>query len=228
MEHLPSLKSRQIRAARALLDWSQEDLAGASNLSIATIRKLELGHISPRGKTTGALRHALENAGLEFLEPDGVRHRPGDILIFQGQEGIRSFYDDIYQTMHKKGGEVVVVLASEIPFNKALGEYRFRHYERMIAIKEATFVSCIVTEDRETLPATSYCECRWISKHYVNSVPFYVYDDKYAIIVFDCDPSPKITVIQSRVVAEAFREQFHSMWDKATPLNSTKKTVARK
>ena len=68
-----SLKARQIKAARALLDWSQDDLASHSGLSVNTIRKMELGHISPRGKTSHAIRHAFEDNGLEFLEPDGGR-----------------------------------------------------------------------------------------------------------------------------------------------------------
>jgi len=50
-------------------------------------------------------------------------------------------------------------------------------------------------------------------------VPFYVYDDKFASIIFDADPSPRIIVIRSSQIAEAFRQQFYSMWEKATPLN---------
>jgi hypothetical protein len=53
-------------------------------------------------------------------------------------------------------------------------------------------------------------------------VPFYVYDNKYAIFMFEADPSPRIVVIESRSVAEAFRLQFQSMWDKAIPLNPEK------
>ncbi len=226
MERAGSLKARQIKAARALLDWSQEKLAAATQLSVATIRKLELGYISPRHSTTQVIRQALEDAGLEFFEPDVVRHRPDDITVYQGQEGTVRFFEDVYQTMRKKRGEIVVVCASEVPFNEALGdESRFAHYERMAAICDQVAVKCILTEDTNSLPAENYCEYRWISKHYVNSVPFYVYDDKYAIIVFEADPPPKITVIQSRVVAEAFRQQFYSMWEKATPLNKVERKI---
>src|ERR1700681_1819575 len=143
MELVKSLRSRQIKAARALLDWSQEELASSANLSIATIRKLELGHISPRGKTTNLIRQAFEDAGLEFLEPDGVRHRPEDITVYQGQDGIRSLYNDIYQTMNRKNGEIVIVCASESPFIKALGEHTPAHIERMVSIKDRVSVRCI-------------------------------------------------------------------------------------
>jgi len=227
MEWANSLRARQIKAARALLDWSQDDLAGASNLSVATIRKLELGHISPRGRTSNLIRRALEDAGLEFLEPDGVRHRPEDIAVYQGFEGVKDFFDEVYHTAKRKGCDIVIVSPSErAHFSGLLRDYTPLHMERMTTIRETTSVKIILTEDKDYLPATSYVEYRWISKGYVDSVPFYVYDDRYAIITFDAD-LPKITVIRSRVIASAFLRQFHSMWDKATPLNKIQKKPVR-
>ncbi|HEU0117304.1 MAG TPA: hypothetical protein VFR09_01615, partial [Alphaproteobacteria bacterium] len=46
-----------------------------------------------------------------------------------------------------------------------------------------------------------------------------VYNDKYAIVQFDVENAPKITVIQSHTVAEAFRQQFYSLWNKGTLLS---------
>lgn len=76
MFQLKIIGARRIKAARALLNWSQDELAVAARLSIATIRKLEAGFVSPRGKTNDAVRGAFENAGLEFIEPEGVRFKP--------------------------------------------------------------------------------------------------------------------------------------------------------
>lgn len=228
MEPKKHLLARQIKAARALLDWSQDDLAAQSDLSIATIRKLELGHISPRGQTTHALRNAFEKAGLEFLEPDGVRHRPDDIIIFQGKDGFRDFYDDIFYTVSKKKCEVVVVCPDEQPVSSALGDFRFMHMERMTRLKDAINFRCILTHNPHDIPATGYCEYRHMSRHYVDSVPFYIYDDKYAIIVFDTPVSPKVTVLRSMTVAHEFLKMFNSMWDKSTPLaGPTRKTLPK-
>jgi transcriptional regulator with XRE-family HTH domain len=211
-----SLKARQIRAARALLDWSQDDLANASGLSIATIRKMELGHISPRGKTTSSFRRTFEDAGLEFIEPDGVRHRPDEITVYQGSDGLHAFFDDVYATAKRRGGEILHVCASEDPYEEILGDY---HSSRMTEIRDKVTVKCILTENPDNIFCSPYCEYRFISKHYVDSVPFYVYDNKYAAIIFGADPSPKVIVVQSPVMSRAFRCQFESMWDKATQLN---------
>jgi transcriptional regulator with XRE-family HTH domain len=222
-----NLKSRQIKAARALLDWSQEDLAGHSNLSIATIRKLELGHLSPRGKTSQAIRRAFEHNGLEFVEPDGVRSKPDDIVVYKGRNGAKTFFDDVYHTANKKNCEILLVCPSAKDYlENVLGDYRDIHVNRMAAIKKGKpFVKCILIEDDGPLWCVAYGEYRRISKNYIDSMPFYVYDDKYAIIMTATNPSPKITVIQSREIADAFRQQFCSMWDKAAPLTAAEKNA---
>ena len=61
----------QCRAARGLLDWSQQRLAEASQVGIVTIRQLEAGMIQPRRATLLVVRHALETAGVEFIDENG-------------------------------------------------------------------------------------------------------------------------------------------------------------
>jgi predicted transcriptional regulator len=70
-----NLTSEHLRAARALLRWEQTELANRSGVSKPTIARLEAkpGTISAHGPTIAALRSALEQAGIEFLN-DG---RPG-------------------------------------------------------------------------------------------------------------------------------------------------------
>lgn len=67
------LLSAQIRAARALLRWSAEELAKASSIGIATVRRAELadGATSLTAANDKAIRQALERAGVEFIEENG-------------------------------------------------------------------------------------------------------------------------------------------------------------
>jgi predicted transcriptional regulator len=64
---------RQIKAARALLGWSQEDLAQAAKVSIPTIKRLEAtdGALGGRQETGRKLIAALETAGIRFIEANG-------------------------------------------------------------------------------------------------------------------------------------------------------------
>jgi transcriptional regulator with XRE-family HTH domain len=66
---------RQIKAARSLLGWSQDDLAAASGISKPTIGRLEAidttDPIGGRAETGEALVAALEKAGVEFIAENG-------------------------------------------------------------------------------------------------------------------------------------------------------------
>jgi hypothetical protein len=59
---IQKLSSAQIRAARALLRWTALDLANASKVGVATIRRVA---------NQAALRQALEAAGVEFIDENG-------------------------------------------------------------------------------------------------------------------------------------------------------------
>ncbi len=64
---------RQVKAARALLDWSQEQLAAEAEVSVPTIKRLEAddGPLGGRDETGNKIRLALETAGVEFIEENG-------------------------------------------------------------------------------------------------------------------------------------------------------------
>jgi len=67
------LTSAQIRAARALLRWSADDLAKQSVLSVATIRRAELAEDQTVMTAANdlAVRRALEAAGVVFIDENG-------------------------------------------------------------------------------------------------------------------------------------------------------------
>ena len=64
---------RQVKAARALLHWSQEELAEAAEVSIPTIKRLEAvdGPLGGRSETANKIWSALHAAGVEFIEENG-------------------------------------------------------------------------------------------------------------------------------------------------------------
>ena len=86
-----TITGAQLRAARALLRWSAEDLAASSSLGVATIRRGEAqdGPISATPANIRAMRTALEKAGVQLIPENGGG--PGVRLKRQGppDEGIR-------------------------------------------------------------------------------------------------------------------------------------------
>ena len=71
----PMITASQCRAARGLLDWTQQQLADAARIGVATVRLFESEATETRQATLAVLRQAFEFAGVEFTNGDqpGVR-----------------------------------------------------------------------------------------------------------------------------------------------------------
>jgi transcriptional regulator with XRE-family HTH domain len=69
------ITASQCRAARGLLDWTQQELADAARIGVATVRLFESEATETRHATLAVLRRAFELAGVEFANGDqpGVR-----------------------------------------------------------------------------------------------------------------------------------------------------------
>jgi hypothetical protein len=63
------ISTGQVRAARAMLRWRAQDLADASGVGVATIRRMEVLDGVPSGqiRSLAAIQSALEAAGVEFI-----------------------------------------------------------------------------------------------------------------------------------------------------------------
>jgi len=83
------LTAAQIRAARALLGWSQPALAKESGVSLPTIVRMEsqLGPGRSSAANVDAVRRALEKAGVLFLEADDANAVGPGVRLRQDREG---------------------------------------------------------------------------------------------------------------------------------------------
>lgn len=65
------ITAAQIRAARALLEWSQPKLAKEAGIGFSTLRDYEKGRHTLREKNMQAIIDTLNNAGVEFIPENG-------------------------------------------------------------------------------------------------------------------------------------------------------------
>ncbi len=70
-----AVTTQQIRAARALLGWSQDELATKARVGRSTIASFEIGKLGMTGsRAFEDVLEVFEKAGIEFLEPiEGMR-----------------------------------------------------------------------------------------------------------------------------------------------------------
>ena len=71
------ITARQIKAARALLGWSQQELADRAIVSLNALTRLERGQVDSRQSTVRSVESALIKGGVELIpaeeKGEGVR-----------------------------------------------------------------------------------------------------------------------------------------------------------
>jgi len=208
----------QLRMARALLEWSQEDLAYKSRLSISTIRKMEEGCV-PRASTVNGIRSVIEDAGLEFIDNEGIRRR-FDVVQYRGEEGNHKFFDDIIRTLEKRGGEFLGYISSPSMLLKSFDITDKENLHRLEKLNRAAPVKCILTEP--TSASFSIAEARFRILEIPEAHPsfFYVYGNKYAIILPREDGSLHFVVFELSSLALAYQKHFQNIWEQSLPIKA--------
>ncbi len=205
------ISSKQLRAARAMLGWSQQDLADKAIVSVEAIKKYELGTTRPRQKTIEAIRVTFEKAGLEFT-PTGVQERDNLVIVYKDKPGYAQFFDDVYETAKTTDEEFLVLGVDEKKFLEAhekagLGS---RHRERMRALNKVAY-RIILSQSDPNVYGAEYARYRRVPDDAVSlDVPFYIYGDKLAIILWT--ENPQIIVVNDPLLTKAYKQQFEFIW----------------
>lgn len=218
------INAGQIRAARAVLDWSQDDLAEHSGLSVATIRKIESGHLSPRGATMQAIASAMESAKVEFIAPMGVNLRTNDVTVIESDESYSDLMENIWQTLREKGGEVLFMFC-----NNAVASDE--QVELQIKMRKAGIRFRFLCEEGNTYMHYPLAEYRWVPKQYYKSNLQIVYGNKVAVCLYKgqaFEKVAKVIVVESPALAETTRNTFEFFWDNSRkPSHSTAPEIFR-
>ena len=213
------ITAAQLRAARGLLDWTRNDLAKAAGISSETVKNIEHGTFRPQETTADAIIKAFAARDVEFTDNEGVKKVTSSISVLEGYEGFKAFMDDLYVTAQKPvsldGSKPICVSnVDNNLFKKFLREYAGLHIARMIEIGGLKIRALATKEDETKVAGATYMVSRYIADQ--KSLPFYVYGDKLSIINFEVENAPRIIVINSAYVADAYRSQFNIMWDNAS------------
>ncbi len=208
-----SITTAQIRGARGILNWSQQDLAQRTGISATSIGSIENGQTTPRESTLATIRSTFERHGIEFLGLQGVRERDNNIMNYEGQAGIRQFFDDVYETSKTPGSEICLFNGVPKKLIEWLGnDFYQMHVERMDRIRNNFTFKIIVQEGESQLIARTFAEYKWFPKERFNDRTLYCYGDKLAFLNFTKD-NVRILVMQQADIASSFRELFNIAWE---------------
>lgn len=206
-----TLTVKHIKAARALLGWSQRDLSRVSGISLATIAQIESGGGNPRRETLRILELSFRKFDVEFSDEPGVRiqREPFSVQTWQGHEAMLQCWQDIERSLGP--GEPLLISCVDDELWKSI------YPKEMVEMYASRTKLGIVTLGLLASPEKN--QSGWPSENYrivpleatSPNAPYYVYKNKVAIIKM---PNPvRIVLIDNATVAESFRTQFQYHWD---------------
>jgi len=206
------ISTGQIRAARALLDWTQGELAKRSGLSLRALNSIERGLAVPRIDNLRAIQETLERENIEFGENDGVRRKTErlEIIKLEGDTYLNHHLIDIMQEVHTPGAEIFYNLASEEP-HSILRPEMLDDYFRHIARRGITERILIATNEQWILSPPSWY--RWMKPEAFNHIFYIVYGDNVAFQILG--RPHRVIVIRNPGIADMFRRQFEFNWKTA-------------
>jgi transcriptional regulator with XRE-family HTH domain len=214
----------QIRAARALLGWNQDELAEHAGLSLATVANIEQGRGKMRGHTLDAVRTSFERAGVEFTPEPGVRLRREkfNFRILEGDDAIFELWNDIVLTLGATGGEVLMSGISEQTW---LAKYKKEMTANILRQRALKIYPRVLLAEGDNLVIIGSATYRAVPKFLFQQSPYFVYGDRFAII--NWGPPQRVLLVQNAAIAETFRHQFEFNWQIGRELDDRKVVVAK-
>ena len=204
----------QIRAACGLVGWNGSDLAGKIGISKQMMSAYLAGKSGLSNANLEKVAYHFDLEGIEFTADEGVKRKTLKTKTYRGQTGFVEFMDLVFETARDKGGEFCVSNVDEDIFTERMGEPEADAYsEKMMTVKENFNFKILIKEGDENFVASDYAEYRWIPKDQFHSVPFYVFGDNLAFLIFDDHTT--IHLINNPEIASTQRTQFNLAWEGA-------------
>lgn len=202
------ITSGQLRAARSLLDWTQDMLAAQADVSVASIKNFERGVATLRQETEDAIMRVLDPV-IEFQGDRGVALRDDALTVLRGDNCYTRMLDDVWHSLASAGSGEALFFCSDDSTTYE-GEL---DSERRLRASGIRFRSLIKEGNHFTnWPKSEY---RWIPARYFTHNLQVIYADKVAQVL---DGGKAIIIIRNRSLAETDRNKFNLIWENAKPL----------
>lgn len=213
------ITASQCRAARALLNWTQPELAERSDVHVQTISNFEKDTSTPSKSTLQKIIMTFEFAGIAFDPNDGLHRVENTIVVFKGEDANKRYLDQLYHDMKNKPGEEVLIAGvREVNVNHSMRGFIEMHVDRLL---EAGITERLLIEEGDTNfigPLESY---RCIPKEFFFPILFQMYGNKLAMSDF-VGETPMVLMIENEMFAKGFKHLFNFAWENCQPAKPEK------
>jgi len=215
------ITTNQLKAARALLDWTQEDLANKARVALGTIQKFENGiHSALQGATEAAILKAL-SPQIEFTGTRGVALKSDELVMLTGESAFPRVLDDIITTLSgAPKPEALFACVSDRLSPPAVVENYRRLRKQGIAMRS-------LVREGDTYLMGKPREYRILPARYFHNNAIAIYQDKVATMILDpvTHEDRGAIIVRNAHVAAAQRNLFNFIWSQTpTPAQTTAET----
>jgi transcriptional regulator with XRE-family HTH domain len=216
------LTGLQIAAGIALAGMTREGLAKEAKIGRNTLDRIINDTSIYREDTIAKIRGVLELHGIEFTAGSGVRIKDRIIETYEGEGANKRLIEDLYDTLRKTGGEILVAHVDEGESVKNLE--RSWLAEQIRKRKEAgiTHRLLVRADDPNLIPPFDSYRC--VPNEFFSPYPLFIYGSKLALLSWD--PSPRVVIVDDERFAESARKLFNFIWSHAEPVSPRKATKA--
>lgn len=137
------LSPAQIKAARALINWKQQDLANKLGLTSASIANMESGKTTTSIDQMHAIINIFAKQNICFIE-GGVKKVSQQVNTFTIIDGLKLLLDSVYEHCSStQDHQVYLINYNEEQIHKKLGDYKMFHVKRMLKLKKPNILNLI-------------------------------------------------------------------------------------
>lgn len=197
--------SGKIRSGRAYLNWTQEKLAEAADLSFQGIQKIERGETQPTARTQDKIVRAFQKRGVVFTAK-GIEYEQYPIFVIEGvteEECYLQVLDDVYEHLQgKKNAELLISFADDKVSPPSVNDA----YRKM---RDAGILMRQLIQEGNTYIMGSLEEYRYVPKEFFINRVTLVYGDRIASMAGGLTQA---MVRVDNIQANVQRNMFNLLW----------------
>ena len=203
------------KAARALLEWQQADLAKVAHLSLTAINNFERKIGTTRESTLQTIQSTFEEHGIDFLPGGGLRHTDdiAEVVRFSGRRFITDWTYFFMRTPLKPGDEI---LASSL--DEGLWDHPDHHQSTKDFLswaKQRDLKLKSLVSDKNTPYPRQQHTYRAIPPELIGKITYAISGNQLSFVLWK---KKQVIVLHNAAVAETFRNQFKYLWKMGKPI----------
>jgi len=169
-------------------------------------------------KVVNRMEQHFKSVGHGYIKDSGLIVRKEFTYFLKGVDGMKSFYDDVYEEVRDSRREKVEVCifngSPKLIMEMVGDEWYEMHQNRMVEVRDKLDFKVIVEKGTTDLIGSEFAEYRfWYSNKFVPEI-IYIYGNRFAFISF-VDDTVDIRVNVNKKQTEAMRYLFQPAWEQA-------------